>query len=150
MCQRNEGRHREKNIKMETDCLGTKTTFTCMPMMAQMKNSMAMSKQTYGRACKTNLTCFGSNKSKNSVQKKKNKKKNKGSQYHANGVKDMADLEGLDKGPEQNADGVALTQKFNQPSCSEQLKKAHTKRLKNQSEHRGDAYANKYWRQNRI
>jgi len=42
-----------------------------------------------------------------------------GSQYHANGVKDMSDLEGLDKGPEQNTDGVALTQKFNQPSCPE-------------------------------
>lgn len=33
----------------------------------------------------------------------------------------MSDLEGLDKGPEQNTDGVALTQKFNQPSCPEKL-----------------------------
>lgn len=34
-------------------------------------------------------------------------------------------LEGLDKSPQENADGVTLSEQFDQASCSEQLQETH-------------------------
>lgn len=34
-------------------------------------------------------------------------------------------LEGLDEGPQEDADGVALSQQFDETSCSEQLQETH-------------------------
>lgn len=38
-------------------------------------------------------------------------------------------LEGLDEGPQENSDGVTLSQKFDETSCSEELQEAHVERI---------------------
>lgn len=40
-------------------------------------------------------------------------------------VVEMSHLEGLHEGPQENADGVALPQQLDQPSCSEKLQETH-------------------------
>ena len=37
----------------------------------------------------------------------------------------MPDLEGLDKGPQQDSYGVTLSQQLDQSGCSEQLQETH-------------------------
>lgn len=38
-------------------------------------------------------------------------------------------LEGLDEGPQKNADGVTLSEQFDQTSSSEQLQETHVERI---------------------
>lgn len=40
-------------------------------------------------------------------------------------IEEKGDLEGLHKGPEQDADSVALPQQLDQPGCSEKLQETH-------------------------
>lgn len=41
----------------------------------------------------------------------------------------VSDLEGLYEGPQQDADGVTLPQKLDQPGCSEELQETHVDRV---------------------
>ena len=94
-----------------------------------MKNNMAMRRQTYGRACKCKYRI-------NQRRRRRSRRKNGGKKfrlllspalerYRLLGLLEpLQYLERLNKSPQEYTDGIALSQKFDEPGRTKQPQKS--------------------------